>query len=111
MVRFDGDSCSSVRFLSSGERQILSMLYAATYQSDRGRVVLIDEPELSLHIDWQRKLLDRMAQQLGQRQIIVCTHSPEIGADHDHDVDVRAVYRPVGCDADQALVDDSGEVI
>jgi predicted ATP-dependent endonuclease of OLD family len=58
------------------------MLYAATYLSERGNVVLIDEPELSLHIDWQRMLLPKMAKFIGPRQIIVCTHSPEIGAEY-----------------------------
>ena len=45
--------------------------------------VLIDEPEISLHVDWQRRLLRRMAEQIGGRQIIVCTHSPTIGADYE----------------------------
>jgi predicted ATP-dependent endonuclease of OLD family len=59
------------------------MLYAASPALTKaGNIVLIDEPEISLHIDWQRKLLRKMQQQLGERQIIVCTHSPEIGGDH-----------------------------
>ena len=58
------------------------MPYAAA-QAHNGNIVLIDEPEISLHIDWQRLLLRKMAEQLDHRQIIVCTHSPEIGADYD----------------------------
>jgi len=81
LVQFDDGSSASLSALSSGERQIVSMLFAATYLGRGGDVVLIDEPELSLHIDWQRKLLSRMAAQLGERQIIVCTHSIEVGAD------------------------------
>ena len=46
----------------------------------RGRVVLIDEPEISLHIDWQRKLLPEMVKQLGEKQLIICTHSPVIAS-------------------------------
>jgi predicted ATP-dependent endonuclease of OLD family len=60
------------------------MLYAATSSSlEQSGVVLVDEPELSLHIDWQRLLINRMTKQLGDRQLVVCTHSPEIGADFE----------------------------
>lgn len=67
--------------LSSGERQIVTLIYAATQMSTES-VVLIDEPEISLHIDWQRILLKKMQEQIGNRQIIVCTHSPSIGANY-----------------------------
>lgn len=65
--------------LSSGERQIVTMLYAASQMSDH-QLILIDEPELSLHVDWQERLLRQMSEMFGGRQIIVCTHSPMIGA-------------------------------
>lgn len=68
--------------LSSGEREVVSMLYAATHLSAKD-MVLIDEPELSLHIDWQRVLMQRMADLVGNRQVIACTHSPQIGPDFD----------------------------
>lgn len=68
--------------MSSGERQLLSMLYASSLDKV-GNLVLIDEPELSLHIDWQRMLLRRMESLLEGRQVIVATHSPEIGADFE----------------------------
>jgi predicted ATPase len=83
-IEFDDGSRESLRALSSGERQIVSMLYAATSSSlEQSGVVLVDEPELSLHIDWQRLLINRMTKQLGDRQLVVCTHSPEIGADFE----------------------------
>lgn len=68
--------------LSSGEKQILTMLYSASRSRFRNGVFLIDEPELSLHIDWQRQILRELMAQAPDRQIIVCTHSPEVGADH-----------------------------
>lgn len=68
--------------LSSGEREIVTLIYAATHMSKQ-QIVLIDEPEISLHVDWQRHLLKEMSKQLGDRQIIVCTHSPVIGADYE----------------------------
>ncbi len=85
--------------LSSGERQIACLIYASTHlgRDSDNRVVLIDEPELSLHIDWQRKLLGEMQRQVGTQQIIVCTHSPDIGAEHEEAIqilDVRPILVP-----------------
>ena len=81
-VKFDDGSYSGLRALSSGERQIITMIYAASQMSEQ-KIVLIDEPEISLHIDWQRLLLKKMSEQLQDRQIIVCTHSPVIGANYE----------------------------
>jgi predicted ATP-dependent endonuclease of OLD family len=68
--------------LSSGERQVLTMLFSATHMSPSDGTMLIDEPEISLHVDWQRIILTEMMKQAGDRQVIVCTHSPEVAADH-----------------------------
>ena len=63
--------------MSSGERQIISLLYAASFLGEHN-LVLIDEPEISLHIKWQYQFAQAMARILGSKQLIVCTHSPEI---------------------------------
>lgn len=68
--------------LSSGERQILTMLFSANRSRYQSGIFLIDEPELSLHIDWQRIILSELKNQSPGRQLIACTHSPEVGADH-----------------------------
>lgn len=81
-VKLPNGDYSPLSVLSSGEREIISMLYAATHLS-RYQTVLIDEPELSLHVDWQRILLKKMASLAGDKQIIACTHSPQIGADFE----------------------------
>jgi predicted ATP-binding protein involved in virulence len=81
-LMFDNGTSSSIYTLSSGERQIITLLYAATHMSQQN-LVLIDEPEISLHVDWQRLLLKKMSDQLGNRQIIACTHSPVIPADYE----------------------------
>lgn len=83
-IQADNGKCYPLSILSSGERQILTMLFSATRMStnDTG-IFLIDEPELSLHIDWQRIILTELKTQAPSRQIIACTHSPEVGADHD----------------------------
>ena len=77
----DGTFTPGLRSLSSGERQVITLLYASTRMSEP-KVVLIDEPEISLHIDWQRKLISKMAEYIGNKQIIACTHSPVIAADY-----------------------------
>lgn len=87
-LRFPDNNWSSILVMSSGERQLLTMLYAVTKMSE-DFLVLIDEPELSLHIDWQEDLLRKMMGQLGGRQIIVCTHSPSIANDYaDHMIEI-----------------------
>ena len=58
------------------------MLYSASRARFLSGVFLIDEPELSLHIDWQRIILRELQNQSPERQLIACTHSPEVGADH-----------------------------
>lgn len=75
----DEEAIHSLQILSSGERQVVGLIYAASHMTG-GRVVLIDEPEISLHIDWQRKLLPEMVKQLGEKQLIICTHSPVIAS-------------------------------
>ena len=75
----------SWRNLSSGEKQILILLTEALLQVNKPVVYIADEPELSLHIKWQVKLLeslmslDKSLKPPGeQMQVIVATHSPDI---------------------------------
>ncbi len=81
-VRLDdfilGESNNAIdsRLLSSGEQQMLSFLcYNAFYENS---VIFIDEPELSLHADWQRRLFPNLMKQQSSNQFIVATHSPFI---------------------------------
>ena len=92
-VKFQGtEHFSPIRVLSSGERQIVTLIYSATHMSTQ-QLVLIDEPEISLHIDWQSLLIPEMAAQLQDRQIIACTHSPMIGADYEDQM-AELEYQP-----------------
>lgn len=77
-----GMTTSSLSVLSSGERHVLSLVFAATHMSSKDGILLIDEPELSLHVDWQRIILSEIMKQSGSRQIITCSHAPEVSADH-----------------------------
>ena len=65
-------------FLSSGEKQILILLTQALLKFDKPVVYIADEPELSLHVTWQEKLLESLVALGGPKQIIVATHSPDI---------------------------------
>jgi predicted ATPase len=105
-LKFPDDTWSSIRVMSSGERQLLTMLYAVNKMSGNA-AVLIDEPELSLHIDWQEELLGKMMEQLGNRQIIVCTHSPAIASDFDEYMkEVIPVFNDISSNAREEFEDD-----
>lgn len=66
------------RLLSSGEKQILILLTQALLKFDKPVVYIADEPELSLHVTWQEKLLKSLVTLGEQMQVIVATHSPDI---------------------------------
>lgn len=62
--------------LSAGEKQMLSFIcYNAFYKNS---IIFIDEPELSLHVDWQRQLFPILLRQQSSNQFIIATHSPFI---------------------------------
>jgi len=62
--------------LSAGEKQMLSFLCYNAFRDES--IVFIDEPELSLHPDWQRRLFNVLMRQQPTNQFIVATHSPFI---------------------------------
>jgi energy-coupling factor transporter ATP-binding protein EcfA2 len=64
--------------LSSGEKQILIILLTTLLQDRKEYILLMDEPEISLHIDWQRTLIKNIRQINPNGQIIIATHSPTI---------------------------------
>lgn len=66
----------SADILSAGEKQILSFLCYNAFS--KNTAVFIDEPELSLHVDWQRLLFPILLQQETGNQFFVATHSPFI---------------------------------
>lgn len=73
-----GDAAAAVNSdkLSAGEKQMLSFIcYNAFYKNS---VIFIDEPELSLHVDWQRQLYSILKSQNSGNQFIFATHSPFI---------------------------------
>ncbi len=68
--------------LSSGEKQMLSFLSYNAFSEKT--IFFIDEPELSLHIDWQRLLLRTLLDQGTRNQFFIATHSPFILSRYQH---------------------------
>lgn len=66
--------------LSFGEKQMLSFLCYNFFADDT--IIFIDEPEMSLHVDWQRILFPVLMEQNTTNQFIVATHSPFIYAQY-----------------------------
>lgn len=62
--------------LSAGEKQMLSFLCYNTFSENAA--IFIDEPELSLNVDWQRLLLPTLLEQGTGNQFFIATHSPFI---------------------------------
>ncbi|OKO75535.1 AAA family ATPase [Bradyrhizobium sp. AS23.2] len=63
--------------LSSGEKQMISLL-AKLFLYPDNKIILIDEPELSLSIDWQKQILVDVINAPLCKQVIAITHSPFI---------------------------------
>lgn len=78
-IYFDsyGETISPYK-LSSGEKQMLIILLTVLVQDKKPFVLFMDEPEVSLHIEWQQRLLDLMLDINPNVQIILTTHSPAI---------------------------------
>ncbi|MGL5051389.1 AAA family ATPase [Cetobacterium sp.] len=66
--------------LSSGEKQILTLFTFLIFNTKEtsGGIFIMDEPELSLHIDWQEKISDSLNGVSELNQYIIATHSPEV---------------------------------
>jgi predicted ATPase len=81
-VELNGKSIG-LSLLSSGEKQLLKILVDSVVAGSS--ILLIDEPELSMHIDWQRRLVSSMRLLNPIGQMILATHSPEIMAEISDD--------------------------
>lgn len=72
----------SIQKLSSGERHLLTFLATILLMGEEQDFILLDEPEISLDIEWQEKLLSTIAKLVPNAQIIVASHSPSIMGDY-----------------------------
>lgn len=64
--------------LSSGEKQILVILLTVLVENQEPYALLMDEPEVSLHIEWQQQLISLIRRLNPNAQIIMSTHSPAL---------------------------------
>lgn len=92
-LNFDYQSELSPQDLSTGEMNILILLYRLIYETTCDSIVLIDEPEISLHVEWQEQIsyiIEKIMNKKPGMQIIIASHSPFIGAGKDPECFVSA---------------------
>ncbi len=79
-VEMDNGRILSIEELSAGEQQLLIMLYSLMFRTLPGSVAIIDEPEISLHVAWQQRMVPILMNvaDLMDIQVILATHSPQI---------------------------------
>lgn len=81
--------------LSSGEKQEIILFYELIFESEKNIHLLIDEPEISLHIEWQLKFMDDLLKIVEKKKfkVTVATHSPQIINNHwDIQIDLGEMY-------------------
>ena len=64
--------------LSSGEKQMLAILLTVLIEDNQHYVLFMDEPEVSLHVDWQQRLIDLIVELNPNVQVVLTTHSPAV---------------------------------
>ena len=66
--------------LSSGEQNEIIILYKLIFDVPSDIILLIDEPEISLHVIWQEEFMTDLEEiaKVRQQQMIIATHSPQI---------------------------------
>lgn len=75
MFAQDGDELLPYK-LSSGEKQLLVILLTVLVQDKQPCVLLMDEPEVSLHVEWQQRIIEIIREMNPNAQLILTTHSP-----------------------------------
>ena len=78
----DRDSNEAIRLseLSSGEQHELVLIYELLFKVKEDAIILVDEPELSLHVSWQKRFISDLQkiQELKNMKVLIATHSPQI---------------------------------
>lgn len=84
VVKLDSGEQIEPSQLSSGEQQLLALAYELLFGSEPETVVLLDEPELSLHVAWLQGLLSAFSEMGDSRglQFLIATHSPTVLRGH-----------------------------
>ena len=101
VIYFETPSCTDpldIDNLSSGEQQLLiffAYLIFGLKDQNQG-IFIVDEPELSLHLAWQRKYIESILNVNSKVQLIFATHSPEIIGKY-RDKRVRLIQKTNSC--------------
>jgi len=79
-IRLDDGTNLPLKDMSSGEKQIFIILYKLLFRTSPSSFVMIDEPEISLHVSWQQRIgtILKDIARLRDLQIVAATHSPQI---------------------------------
>lgn len=91
----DSNNEIELKKLSSGEQQEVVLFFKLIFDVQPNELLLIDEPEISLHILWQKKFMDDLLKIIKFKKInvIVATHSPQIISNHlDKQIDLGSLY-------------------
>ncbi len=105
-VKFNGRKVPIER-LSSGEQHQLVLFFELLFEIKHNSLILIDEPELSLHVAWQKKFIADLMKiiDLNRFDVILATHSPQlIGRWGDLVVELGDVYEGDEYDKERDLV-------
>lgn len=70
----------SIQYLSSGEKQLITFFTHLIFnvKNNSSGIFVVDEPELSLHLSWQKIFVEKTLEINKNIQLIFATHSPEI---------------------------------
>lgn len=79
----DKNNVLHASFLSSGEQHEIVMLYELLFRVKENTFILIDEPEISLHVSWQQEFISDLQRisELSKFDALIATHSPQIIGD------------------------------
>lgn len=82
--------------LSAGEKQLLIILLTVLVQDEKPSILLLDEPEISLHLEWQEQLIGILRKLNPNCQLIIVTHSPGIMMDGwlDKVTEIKDIIQP-----------------
>ena len=83
-----------VQRLSSGEKQLLIILGEALLQERKPWIYIADEPEISLHVEWQESLVQNILAINPNAQIVFATHSPDIVSKYNNSlIDMETFFK------------------
>lgn len=89
-------STLELEMLSSGEQHEIVLLFDLLFRTKKNSLIMVDEPELSLHVAWQREMLKDLQEmaELSDFRVLLATHSPQIIGDRRNlTIDLQEVDR------------------